>query len=131
MIQKLHNCIFFAYQTPDIEKMLIFGNRVWTTQRYFPKILEAYKNDIAKLYDAEFLELPAENGEVDINNWVSDITKGKISNIIGKCILGSLGTPVIQATGRMVFKDDLRLRSPGEVFCNILNIRTSSLVTAV
>ena len=123
MIQKLRNCIFFAYQTPDIEKMLIFGNRVWTTQRYFPKILEAYKNDIAKLYDAEFLELPAENGEVDINNWVSDITKGKISNIIGKFLLpislamysGFCGTPVIQATGRMVFEDDLRLRSPGEV----------------
>ena len=66
--------------------MLIFGNRVWTTQRYFPKILEAYKNDIAKLYDAEFLELPAENGEDDINKWVSDITKGKISNIIGKLL---------------------------------------------
>ena len=84
MIQQLHNCICFAYQTPDIEKMLIFGNRVWTTQQYFPKILEAYKNDIAKLYDAEFLELPAENGEDDINKWVSDITKGKFTDIIGK-----------------------------------------------
>merc|ERR1711893_24153 len=82
VLEKLYGQFVKDYKTPDIEKMLIFGNRVWTTQRYFPKILEAYKNDIAKLYDAEFLELPAENGEVDINNWVSDITKGKISNII-------------------------------------------------
>merc|ERR1712209_209547 len=82
VLEKLYGQFVKDYKTPDIEKMLIFGNRVWTTQRYFPKISEAYKNDIAKLYDAEFLELPAENGEVDINNWVSDITKGKISNII-------------------------------------------------
>merc|ERR1712018_779443 len=82
VLEKLYGQFVKDYKTPDIEKMLIFGNRVWTTQRYFPKSLEAYKNDIAKLYDAEFLELPAENGEVDINNWVSDITKGKISNII-------------------------------------------------
>merc|ERR1712018_752781 len=77
VLEKLYGQFVKDYKTPDIEKMLIFGNRVWTTQQYFPKILEAYKNDVA-----EFLELPAENGEDDINKWVSDITKGKISNII-------------------------------------------------
>merc|ERR1712066_926508 len=70
------------YKTPEIEKTLKFGNRMWTTQKYYPKILEPYRNTISKLYDAEFSKLPAKNGEVEVNNWVSDITKGKITNII-------------------------------------------------
>jgi len=61
---------------------LIFGNRVWTTQKYFPKILQSYKQSISKFYDAEFTQLPAEDGEKDVNEWVEKITKGKITNII-------------------------------------------------
>jgi serpin B len=55
---------------------------MWTTQKYYPKVLQPYRNTISKLYDAEFSKLPAKNGEVEVNNWVSDITKGKITNII-------------------------------------------------
>jgi len=33
-------------------------------------------------YDAKFLNLPAQNGEVEINDWVNRITQGKITNII-------------------------------------------------
>jgi len=82
LLEKLYGQFVKDYKTPEIEKMLIFGNRIWTTQRYFPKILQPYKDNIMKLYDAEFLKLPAANGEVDVNNWVKEITKGKITNII-------------------------------------------------
>merc|ERR1712038_851780 len=82
VLEKLYGQFVKDYKTPEIEKMLTFGNRLWTTQRYFPKILQPYKDKIMKLYDAEFLKLPAENGEVDINNWVKEITKGKITNIV-------------------------------------------------
>jgi len=82
LLEKLYGQFVKDYKTPEIEKMLTFGNRLWTTQRYFPKILQPYKEKIMKLYDAEFSKLPAENGEVEINNWVKEITKGKITNII-------------------------------------------------
>merc|ERR1712141_865962 len=82
LLEKLYGQFVKDYKTPEIEKMLTFGNRLWTTQRYFSKILQPYKDKIMKLYDAEFLKLPAQNGEVDVNNWVKEITEGKITNII-------------------------------------------------
>merc|ERR1711944_251438 len=80
LLEKLYGQFVKDYKTPEIEKTLKFGNRMWTTQKYYPKILEPYKNTISKLYDAEFSKLPAKNGEVEVNNWVSEITKGKITN---------------------------------------------------
>jgi len=72
----------YKNQTLGIDKMLIFGNRVWTTERYFPKILQSYKQSISKFYDAEFMKLNETDGEKDVNEWVEDITEGKITNII-------------------------------------------------
>merc|ERR1711936_59271 len=82
LLERLYGQFVKDYKTPEIEKTLKFGNRMWTTQKYYPKVLQPYRNTISKLYDAEFSKLPAKNGEVEVNNWVSDITKGKITNII-------------------------------------------------
>merc|ERR1712241_130711 len=82
VLEKLYKKIVKEYKTPDMKEMLTFGNRVWTTSKYFEKILESYKTKILKLYDGKFEQLQAQNGEVAINRWVNKITKGKISNIV-------------------------------------------------
>jgi len=82
VLEKLYNKIVKDYKKPAMQEMLTFGNRVWTTSKYFEKILEPYKNKIQKLYDGQFEELQAQNGEVAINRWVNKTTKGKISNIV-------------------------------------------------
>merc|ERR1712193_158130 len=82
VLEKLYKKIVKDYKTPDMQEMLTFGNRVWTTSKYFEKILETYKTKILKLYDGKFEELQAQNGEVAINRWVNQTTKGKISNIV-------------------------------------------------
>merc|ERR1712142_727267 len=81
-LEKLYKEIVKEYKKPDMQEMLTFGNRVWTTSKYFEKILESYKTKILKLYDGQFEELQAQNGEVAINRWVNKTTKGKISNIV-------------------------------------------------
>merc|ERR1711992_119080 len=82
VLEKLYKKIVEEYKKPDMQEMLTFGNRVWTTSKYFEKILESYKTKIQKLYDGQFEELQAQNGEVAINRWVNKTTKGKISNIV-------------------------------------------------
>jgi len=82
VLEKLYKKIVNEYKKPDMKEMLTFGNRVWTTSKYFEKILESYKDKILKLYDGKFEELQAQNGEVAINRWVNQTTKGKISNIV-------------------------------------------------
>ena len=72
------------YKGTDVEKTLQFGNRLWTSEKYFPKIEEEYKNNIKKNYDAEFDKLSAVSPEKAINDWVKNITQGKIDQIVGK-----------------------------------------------
>ena len=82
LIEKLYGQFVKDYKTPDIEKSLTFGNRMWAAERYHSKVKQSYTNDIKKLYDAELTKLPAQNGEKEVNEWVGEITKGKITNII-------------------------------------------------
>ena len=58
----------------------------------------------------------------------SDLRKGQYTY---SQRLRSVAGLVIQAIGRMEFEDGLRPESPGGVFSDNPNIRTSSLVTLV
>merc|ERR1712021_182692 len=82
LLEKLYGQFVKDYKTPKLEKTLKFGNRMWTTPRYYSKVLPSYKKTISKFYNATFSKLPVKNGEVEVNDWVSKITKGKITNII-------------------------------------------------
>merc|ERR1711971_244308 len=84
LLEKLYGQFVKDYKTPKLEKTLKFGNRMWTTPRYYSKVLPSYKKTISKFYNATFSKLPVKNGEVEVNDWVSKITKGKITNLDGK-----------------------------------------------
>merc|ERR1712020_79382 len=86
LLEKLYGQFVKDYKTPEIEKTLKFGNRMWTTPRYHSKIEQSYQNMIKKFYDAKFEKLPADEKQAvaAVNNWVNETTNGKISNIIGK-----------------------------------------------
>ena len=85
-LEKLYGQFVKDYKTPEIEKTLKFGNRLYTTPRYHSKILQSYQNMIKKFYDAKFEKLPTDEKQAvaTVNNWVNETTNGKISNIIGK-----------------------------------------------
>ena len=72
------------YKGTDVEKTLQFGNRLWTSEKHFQKIEEDYKNTIKETYDAEFDILSDTSPEKPINDWVKNITQGKIDQIVGK-----------------------------------------------
>ena len=57
---------------------------MWTTPKYFSKINDEYKNKIENLYDANFNKFTAQNPEKAVNEWVKEVTKGKIDKIVGE-----------------------------------------------
>merc|ERR1711988_1250722 len=83
-LEKLYGQFVKDYKTPEIEKTLKFGNRLYTTPRYHSKIEQSYQNMIKKFYDAKFEKLPTDEKQAvaTVNNWVNETTNGKISNII-------------------------------------------------
>ena len=72
------------YKNTDVTEILNFGNKFWTTQKYFKKIRGQYLEKISALYDADFSLIAAKSPEKEINEWVKKQTNGKIDKIIGK-----------------------------------------------
>ena len=83
-IEKFYGQLVESYKGPEVEKNLKFGTRVWTSPRYFPKIDECYKRKIENLYDAEFDKFTPRGSEKNVNDWVNEVTQGKIDNILSK-----------------------------------------------
>ena len=78
------------YKTPEVEKNLNFGNRIWTSEKYFPKIKETYQKKIENLYDAKIDLLNPTNPEEEVNDWVKNQTNGEIDKIIGKYFISDV-----------------------------------------
>ena len=83
-LEELYGQFLKSYKGTDVEKSLKFGNRMWTTPRYFPKIDDEYKSKLENLYGAEFAKFAANNPEKEVNDWVKEVTQGKIDKIVGK-----------------------------------------------
>jgi len=81
-IEQLYEQFVKSYKGTDVEKNLKFGNRMWTTPRYFPKINEDYKSKLENLYGAQFAKFAANNPEKEVNDWVKEVTQGKIDKIV-------------------------------------------------
>merc|ERR1711971_1247536 len=80
-LEELYGQFLKSYKGTDVEKSLKFGNRMWTTPRYFPKI-DDYKSKLENLYGAEFAKFAANNPEKEVNDWVKEVTQGKIDKIV-------------------------------------------------
>ena len=74
------------YKDTDVTEILNYGNKFWTTQKYFDKIRGQYLERISSFYDADFSVIKAKSPEKEINDWVKEQTKGKIEKIVGKYI---------------------------------------------
>lgn len=85
-IEKNYRNLAEQYNNSSIEKILSFGNRLWTTRKYFNKMEQNYLRKIKDLYDADMKFFAKENPENYINDWVKRKTKGRINKIIGNYI---------------------------------------------
>lgn len=81
-LEQIYGNYVKSYKGTDVEKNLKFGNRMWTTPRYFPKIDDVYKSKLEDLYGAQFAKFAAKNPEKEVNDWVKEVTQGKIDKIV-------------------------------------------------
>ena len=77
-IEKNYKNLAEQYNNSSIEKILSFGNRLWTTRKYFNKMEQTYLRKIKDLYDADMKFFAKENPENYINDWVKKKTNGRI-----------------------------------------------------
>jgi len=81
-LEEIYGQYVKSYKGTEVEKNLKFGNRMWTTPRYFPKIDGDYKSKLENLYGAQFAKFAANNPEKEVNDWVKEVTQGKIDKIV-------------------------------------------------
>ena len=76
---------FFLFQR-SIEYPFHFGNRIWTGATYFQSISGSFVERLDRNFKADITALPLNSGEAasQINDWVADVTKNKITNLLGK-----------------------------------------------
>jgi len=69
------------FKGTNVEKNFVFGNKIWTSYDD-SEIEEEFKNKIMGLYGAEIDKFAEKNPEDEINDWVNEMTNGKIDKII-------------------------------------------------
>lgn len=74
--------LFEHYLQPDVQEILKFGTRFWAAKNYDQKLEDDFRQKLRETYKAEILQLADRNAEKDINDWVNDLTNGKIDKII-------------------------------------------------
>lgn len=69
------------FKGTDVEKNFVFGNKIWTSYND-SEIEDEFEDKIMDLYGAEIDKFTEENPENEINDWVNEMTNGKIEKII-------------------------------------------------
>ena len=82
---ELYEMDIFLFQR-SIEYPFHFGNRIWTGATYFQSISGSFVEKLDRNFKADITALPLNSGEAasQINDWVADVTKNKITNLLGK-----------------------------------------------
>ena len=62
---------------------LSFGNKMWTKSPYFEQIDGRFFERLDAIYMADIDILSSSNPVKQINNWIEEVTKGKITELIG------------------------------------------------
>ena len=78
------------FKKSDLDQVLTFANRLWTTKKHYQSIEREYLRKIRNFYGADLEKFANPNPEKYINNWVREKTNNKINKIIGKyfsCLL--------------------------------------------
>ena len=73
------------FKKSDLDQVLTFANRLWTTKKHYQSIEREYLRKIRNFYGADLEKFVNPNPEKYINNWVRETTNNKINKIIGKC----------------------------------------------
>ena len=72
------------YKNTKVKDLLQFGNTLWTSDKYYNKTGGRFLEKVSSIYAAELRLLQKDNPQNEINQWVRDLTKGKIDGIIGE-----------------------------------------------
>ena len=72
------------YASPEVTKLLTFGNRIWTSKANYGRISGKFLESTSANYNAEVETLHTIKPERAVNDWVKQVTKGKIEKIVGK-----------------------------------------------
>ena len=73
----------FPFQGND-SLVLTLSNGIWTREDFEDKINEKYLTHLNSTYNAQVLTLPRSSPEIKVNEWVKNVTKGKIEKIVSK-----------------------------------------------
>ena len=83
-IEKQYGNFVKLYNKMKKENLLEYENRIYTNASYFNRISREYLKKIEELYDATLRPFANVNPEEEINDWVKNLTKGKIEDFVGK-----------------------------------------------
>lgn len=108
-IQGLESYYHGIFQDQKTDKVndedfpLTIGNKIWTSERYFPSISASYVETTSRNYDADVEPLPKQSTAAAnrINQWVDKTTRGRITKLVD-----SVGADIqLMLTNAVHFKD--------------------------
>ena len=67
----------------EVTKVLDFGNSIWIARDKFDELKDSYREKVSGIYEASIRGFREEDPEGAINDWVKEVTRGKIEKIAG------------------------------------------------
>jgi len=104
-IEKTYESLIENYSKGDLDQILTFGNRLWTTKKHYLAIDQDYLLRIRNFYGADIRYFATTNPEKNVNDWVKETTKGKIKKIVDQIS----PTSVLLIGNALYFKDAWQL----------------------
>lgn len=81
-LENRYKALINDYRNTNVSTMLSYGNAFWTDKKYYDKLESLFLERLSYTYDVDVRVLGA-NPVKDVNDWVSNVTKEKITKIIG------------------------------------------------
>ena len=61
-----------------------FGNKMWTRREHFDQISGQFFERLDSIYQADISVLSDQNATEQVNDWVKQVTRNKITKLIGQ-----------------------------------------------
>lgn len=82
-LESRYRLLIQDYIKTNVSNMLSFGNRFWTEKRYYDKLNSQFLERLTYIYDVD-VNVFGPDPAKEVNDWVANVTDGKITKIIGK-----------------------------------------------
>ncbi len=83
-LEQRYRRLLTSYNEEDVKPHLSYGNLLITSPSYFEDIKGSFFEKLSSQYKSDLLQAKDQNIADNVNNYIRNVTRGKIDKVLGK-----------------------------------------------